>query len=141
MTEKKIPLAAGTAAALGIAFLIISRTVLSGGGIAGSLCVGIGAALTVLGIGNLVGFYAGKAVETPEIRKISLREENDERNIRVRERAGWSASRVMVYILCFITLASAFMGAEFYLTCLFAVLVVTEGLLTAGYLAYYNKRM
>lgn len=141
MTEKKIPLAASAAAFLGIVLLAISRTVLSDGGLAGGLCIGVGAALAVLGIGNLVGFYVGKAVETPDIRKISLREENDERNIRIRERAGWSTSRVMVYILCFLALASAFMGAELYLTCLFAVLIVTEGLLTAGYLAYYDKRM
>ncbi len=140
MVTKKVLLAAA-AASLGTVLLIISRTLPTGDGITGGLCLGIGAALAVLGIGNLVGYSVGRSVETPEIRKVSLREENDERNIRVREKAGWNAGRVMLYILCFVALASAFTGAELYITGLFAALVMTEGLLTAGFLAYYDKRM
>jgi hypothetical protein len=139
MVTKKILLAAA-AAALGM-LLVISRTISTGDGITGDLYFGIGATLMVLGIGNLIAFYVEKAVETPEIRKMSLREEKDERNIRVREKAGWNAGRIMLYILCFVALASAFTGAELYITGLFAALVMTESLLTVGFLAYYDKRM
>lgn len=125
----------------GIALLVFSRTGITDSNQINGACMGVGAALTVLGIGNLAGKYGARAVETPEIQKASLREENDERNIRVRERAGWNAARITNYVLCFLALASALMNLELYITLSFVFLIIMEFSLTAGSLVYYEKRM
>ena len=133
--------AAWGATILGIVLMFISKSSVFDSSQINGLCIGIGAALAVLGVGHLAGKYVTKAVATPEIEKISLREENDERNIRIRERAGWNASRIMIYLLCFIALASALMNLELYITILLASLIIIQSSLVAGSLIYYEKRM
>lgn len=125
----------------GIALLVFSRTGITDSNPINGACMGVGAALAVLGIGNLAGKYGARAVETPEIQKASLREEHDERNIRVRERAGWNTARITNYVLCFLALASALMNLELYITLSFVFLIIMEFSLTAGSLVYYEKRM
>lgn len=139
--NKKYTLLAWGVTILGIALVIISRTGITESDQLNGICIGIGAALSVLGIGNLAGKYVTNGVETPEILKASLREENDERNIRVRERAGWNASRITTYLLCFLALASALINLELYITISLVLLIILEFSLTAGSLIYYEKTM
>ena len=132
---------AWVATILGAALMFLSKSSITESSQINGFCIGAGAALAVLGVGHLAGKYVTKAVVTPEIEKITLREENDERNICIRERAGWNASRIMVYLLCFLALASALMNLELYITILLASLVIIQSSLVAGSLVYYEKRM
>ncbi|WFN33861.1 hypothetical protein L1S32_08395 [Methanogenium sp. S4BF] len=140
MNTKSLPLMWGMMI-LGIALMVFSQTGITDSNQINGICIGFGAALAVLGIGNLAGKYVARAVETPDIQKASLREENDERNIRVRERAGWNTARITNYVLCFLALASALMNLELYITLSFVFLIIMEFSLTAGSLVYYEKRM
>ena len=139
--NRKYTLLTWGATILGIALMIISKTGIISSNQINGIFIGVGAALAVLGAGNLVGKYFAKAVETPEIKKISLREENDERNIRIREKAGWNTCRIMTYILCFFGLSSALMNLELYITISIVLLILMQGIITAGSLVYYEKRM
>jgi hypothetical protein len=138
---KDYTLVAWVATILGAALVILSKSSITENSQISGFCIGAGAALAALGIGHLAGRYAIKAVVTPEIQEASLREEKDERNIRIRERAGWNASRITIYILCFLALASALMNLELYVTILIVSLIIIESSLVAGSLVYYEKRI
>lgn len=129
------------AAILGIALMIISRIGITDSTQINNIFIGVGAALAILGVGNLAGKYVTRAVETPDIQNASLREENDERNIRVREKAGSNTAYITYFVLCFLVLASAIMNLELYITLLFVFLIIVQFSLMAGSLAYYEKRM
>lgn len=133
------------AAILGFILVIISKISIFESIQINSICMGVGAALAVLGIAHPVGKYYAKIVTkmvfSPELRESSLREENDERNIRVREKAGWNTTRITFNILLFLTVASAFMNLGPDVTILFASLIVIESSLVTGSLIYYEKRM
>jgi len=105
------------------------------------ICIGVGAALTFLGVGHLAGNYLVKAVMPPRIHEASLREENYERNIRVREKDGWNASRITIYILLLLTVASACMNIGLFVTILLVSVIIIESSLVTGSLIYYEKRM
>ncbi|MEA5086829.1 MAG: hypothetical protein VB007_06365 [Methanocorpusculum sp.] len=98
--------------AAGIVLILLAVFVFTGSTPLNGACYGIGAALLVLSAGNLVGASVKKAVETPETLKIQEIEEHDERNIRIRERAGWNTVRIFTPVLCACTLVSALAGAE-----------------------------
>lgn len=139
MIKNYTPVAWGTII-IGVALMIISKSSILDNSQIDNICIGIGAALAVMGIAHLAGKYAINIL-TPEIREASLREENDERSIRVREKAGWNASRIMLSIFCYLGIASALMNLELYITMLFVTLILLECSLVAGSLVYYEKRM
>ncbi|MBP2134240.1 drug/metabolite transporter (DMT)-like permease [Methanomicrobium sp. W14] len=125
----------------GVALMVLSKAGIAESSQSGGVLIGVGAALAVLGIGNLVGKYVTKAVETPETIKVSQREENDERNVRIREKAGWNASHITLYVLSFLAVASALMDLDLYITISLALLILMDFLLIVGSIVYYEKRM
>ncbi|MDO5844222.1 MAG: hypothetical protein Q4Q53_03635 [Methanocorpusculum sp.] len=126
---------------LGAILLILSRSVFADEKAISGFCLGFGAAIFVLGFGNLIGKLVTAKVETPEIARIKNIEENDERNIRVKEKAGWATARIMNIVLCVLALASALTNQELYITLILAVLVVVYGVLILGFNIYYEKRL
>lgn len=126
---------------LGAILLILSRSVFVDEKSISGFCLGLGAAFLVLGIGNLIGKFVTAKVETPEVARIKSIEENDERNIRVKEKAGWMTARVMNIVLCVLALVSAFTNQELYITIILAALVVFFGALLIGLNIYYEKRV
>ena len=63
------------------------------------LLFGFGIALMILGFSNLVSQFVVSKTETEETVKVKRVEENDERNIRIRERAGFRTSQVILGVL------------------------------------------
>ncbi|MDO5845729.1 MAG: hypothetical protein Q4Q04_02275 [Methanocorpusculum sp.] len=127
--------------AAGVILLILAVTVFTDKNSLNGICFGLGAACFVLGLGNCVGKLVVKRAETPAVLRAKEIEEEDERNIRVRERAGWNTARVMNIILCLLALASALSNQEIYVTIILAALVVVQAGLTVGFQVYYDKRL
>ena len=104
------------------------------------LLFGFGIALMILGFSNLVSQFVVSKTETEETVKVKRVEENDERNIRIRERTGWRTSQVILGVLCVCALTSAFANFELYVTLIFAGLILLHGILLVGLSIYYEKR-
>ncbi|MBQ3569207.1 MAG: hypothetical protein IJA20_00890 [Methanocorpusculum sp.] len=104
------------------------------------LLFGFGIALMILGFSNLVSQFVVSKTETEETVKVKRVEENDERNIRIRERAGFRTSQIILGALCICALTSAFANFELYVTLIFAGLILLHGILLVGFSIYYEKR-
>jgi uncharacterized membrane protein len=126
---------------IGIVLILLAVFVFTGSTTLNGACYGIGAALIALSAGFLIGKSIIKSAETPESLKVQAVEVNDERNIRIRERAGWNTIRIFTPILCFLTLASALIGVELYVTLTACGLVVLLAGLSIGSQIYYDKRL
>lgn len=104
-------------------------------------CIGVGAALTVLGAGWLADSFFVSVRETEEIQKIKKIEMNDERNVRIRERAGATVARIMNYVLTAFVVILGLTGAQPHVIVMAACLLVIEFILTVCYSNYYSRRM
>ena len=104
------------------------------------LLFGFGIALMILGFSNLASQFVVSKTEKEETMRVKRVEENDERNIRIRERAGFRTSQVILGVLCVCALTSAFANFELYVTLLFAGLILLHGILLVGFSIYYEKR-
>ena len=104
------------------------------------LLFGFGIALMILGFSNLVSQFVVSKTETEETMKVKRVEENDERNIRIHERAGFRTSQIILGALCICALTSAFANFELYVTLIFAGLILLHGILLVGFSIYYEKR-
>ena len=104
------------------------------------LLFGFGIALMILGFSNLVSQFVVSKMETEETMKVKRVEENDERNIRIRERAGFRTSQIILGALCICALTAAFANFELYVTLIFAGLILLHGILLVGLSIYYEKR-
>ena len=104
------------------------------------LLFGFGFALIILGFSNLLSQFVVSKTETEETMKVKRVEENDERNIRIRERAGFRTSQIILGALCICALTSAFANFELYVTLIFAGLILLQGILLVGFSIYYEKR-
>ncbi len=127
--------------AAGIILILLAVCVFTGSTSLNGACYGVGAALIALSVGNLIGKSVVKSVEAPDVRKMKEIEMNDERNIRIRERAGWNTVRIFTPVLCFLTLAAALIGVELYVTLAACGLVVFLAALSIGSQIYYDKRL
>ena len=105
------------------------------------LLFGFGIALMILGFSNLFSQLIVSKTETEETVKVKRVEENDERNIRIRERAGFRTSQVTLGVLCVCALTSAFANFELYVTLIFVGLILLQGILSVGFQMYYGKRI
>ena len=105
------------------------------------LLFGFGIALMILGFSNLLSQLIVSKTETEETVKVKRVEENDERNIRIRERAGFRTSQIILGALCICALTSAFANFELYVTLIFAGLILLQGILSVGFQMYYGKRI
>ena len=104
------------------------------------LLFGFGFALIILGFSNLLSQFVVSKTETEETMKVKRVEENDERNIRIRERAGFRTSQIILGALCICALTSAFANFELYVTLIFVGLILLHGILLVGFSIYYEKR-
>ena len=104
------------------------------------LLFGFGFALLILGFSNLLSQFVVSKTETEETVKVKRVEENDERNIRIRERAGFRTSQIILGALCICALTSAFANFELYVTLIFVGLILLHGILLVGFSIYYEKR-
>ena len=104
------------------------------------LLFGFGIALMILGFSNLLSQLIVSKTETEDTVKVKRVEENDERNIRIRERAGFRTSQIILGALCICALTSAFANFELYVTLIFAGLILLHGILLVGFSIYYEKR-
>ena len=105
------------------------------------LLFGFGIALMILGFSNLLSQLIVSKTETEETVKVKRVEENDERNIRIRERAGFRTSQIILGALCICALTSAFANFELYVTLIFVGLILLHGILLVGFQMYYEKRI
>ena len=105
------------------------------------LLFGFGIALMILCFSNLLSQLIVSKTETEETVKVKRVEENDERNIRIRERAGFRTSQVILGVLCVCALTSAFANFELYVTLIFVGLILLQGILSVGFQMYYGKRI
>ena len=105
------------------------------------LLFGFGIALMILGFSNLLSQLIVSKTETEETVKVKRVEENDERNIRIRERAGFRTSQIILGALCICALTSAFANFELYVTLIFVGLILLQGILSVGFQMYYGKRI
>ncbi|NLJ31020.1 MAG: hypothetical protein GX424_05385 [Clostridiales bacterium] len=106
-----------------------------------SLCIGLGAALFCIGIGRFTGGLIQSKTETGKIARVKNIEENDERNIRIREKVGAKINQVVLYALSVIVLAFGFMKINITAILMVASVFVLELVLAIALSSYYSKRM
>jgi len=106
-----------------------------------SLCIGFGAAIFCLGIGNLIGAVIISKTENEEITRQEKIELNDERNIKIREKVGAKINQVVIYALCIIALAMGFMQVDIVAIVMVVAVLFLELILAITLSNYYSKRM
>lgn len=104
-------------------------------------CIGIGAAMAALGAGWLADSFLISAREDEEIRRIKEIEVNDERNVRIREKAGAMTARIMNYLLTVFIVVLGLTGADLYIILAAVGLLAAEFLLLVYFSSYYSGRM
>ncbi|AGK95978.1 hypothetical protein [Clostridium pasteurianum] len=105
------------------------------------LCIGLGAAIFSIGIGNFIGAFIISKVETEEIIRKKNIEVNDERNIRIREKVGAKINRILIYVLSIIVLVLGFMGVNVVIIIMISSVFLLELILAIVLTNYYSKQM
>ncbi len=105
------------------------------------LCIGLGAALLCIGVGEFIQSLIVSTAEYEEIKRIKKIEVNDERNTRIREKTGYMVSRVMNYVLAIFVLTLGFMGVDKLIIMLAVSLLIIEFVLVLIFSNYFAKRM
>jgi len=105
------------------------------------LCIGLGAAVFCLGIGNFMGALIISKTENEEFLHKKNIEVNDERNTRIREKVGAKINQVVVYALSLIVLAMGFMQINIIAIIMVASILLLELVLAIVLSNYYSKRM
>lgn len=105
------------------------------------LCIGLGAALLCIGVGEFIQSVIVSIAEYEEIKRIKKIEVNDERNTRIREKTGYMVSRVMNYVLAIFVLTLGFMGVDKLIIMLAVSLLIIEFVLVLIFSNYFAKRM
>lgn len=96
------------------------------------VCIGIGCGLLGQGVGELITHRSEK--RRPELRRQREIEQNDERNIAVRDRAQAQAYRIMIFVFSSLTVAFGLMGVELRVI----LMLVAAYLLVCGCTVYYS---
>lgn len=113
-------------------------------GISG-LLIGVGSVLAVLGVGNMVySLWLNKPqnkVKNDEKVRMSKIEANDERKIRIREKAGWKTNIVNFYILMALTVVFSLMGVDQTVVTVLCGVFIFQISLGIFLFNYYAKRM
>lgn len=105
------------------------------------LCIGSGACMLVLGIGNFIRSFVVSSAENEKIKQLNHIEVNDERNTRIREKTGNMVAKIMNYVLTAFILILGFMGVDKIIIIMAATLIVIEFVLVIFFSNYYSKRM
>lgn len=139
MKQKRILF--GLQAVAGIILLLLGFLVFTANSVKmlSGLCIGLGAAVLVLGIGWLMQSFIVSVAETDAIQKAKNIEVHDERNIRIREKTGYMVAKVMNYLLVLFVLTLGFMGVDKAIIIMAAILVVVEFILVLIFSNYFSK--
>lgn len=105
------------------------------------VCIGFGAAFSVLGISNLIYGLRLSPEEREKIGKQKEIEVNDERNVRIRERTGNMVTKIMTYVLCAFILILALYGADKTVVLMAVGLLAVQFTLLIACSSYYFKKM
>lgn len=97
-------------------------------------------ALLIFGhsVDNILKLFVIK--ESTEEKKQLEIEMKDERSTLIREKAGFKTNEYMLYLNTVIIFILGFMGAEFWVLCLFGSLIMAQGILSISLYNYYNNR-
>ncbi|WP_223069908.1 hypothetical protein [Paenibacillus caui] len=127
----------------GVILLILGGFVLTSDAykMVSGLCIGLGSAMTVLGIGNLLSTLVRGRPKDEEFQRVKAIEVNDERNVRIREKTGYSVSKTMNYLICVLVLTLGFMKADRLVILMVASLLVAELVLVIAFSKYYSKKI
>ena len=139
MKNKKVLTAA--AAILGLACALIGLFVITDPvqkGLSG-LCAGIGSAAFALGLGSLLRLIMVPTERQKQAQQKEI-EVHDERNMRIREKAGAMANRIVFYVLCAALLALGLLGDLLAVLVLTGILVL-EFVLIVILTGRYSKQM
>ena len=98
---------------IGILLIVLGICVFNSGAneMLKGLCFGIGGACAALGFGSFIQVLLVLDIRSEEIKEFCSIEENDERNIRIKEKSGYLTAKIMNYILCGFVLYLGFMKA------------------------------
>lgn len=105
------------------------------------LCLGLGAVLLGFGINGVYRSFIYSKVEDGKIRRRKNIEVNDERNVRIRDKAGAKSNHIMVYVITVFVLMLGFMNAPKLIIILAASLLVIQMVLAIFLSNYYAKKM
>lgn len=97
-------------------------------------------ALLIFGhsVDNVLKLFVIK--ESTEEKKQLEIEMKDERNTLIREKAGFKTNEYMLYLNTIIIFILGFMGAEFWMLCLFGSLILAQGVISIFLYNYYDNR-
>lgn len=141
MTKKKIILLT-LALILGLASIYVAIFVIKDAhkSVAGAM-LGIGAAASALSLGGLIQhIFIPKSVLQQQKKQKRI-EVNDERNIRIREKAGLVISRIMFYMIIFVLWVFVFMDVDMWIILLMTGMLVVYIVMLIVLTNYYSKRM
>lgn len=105
------------------------------------MCIGLGAAFFCLGIGNFISKVIVSKIETEDITRRKNIEVNDERNIRIREKAGAKTNQLMIYALSVLVLTLGFMNAGIIIILMVSAVLILQLIFSVYFSNYYAKRM
>lgn len=144
MNKKKIwinlALAIIAAAAIYVGGFVLDSDVQSIKLISG-LCLGLGTVALGFGINGVYRVLTYSKIEDEKIKRRKNIEVNDERNIRIRDKAGAKSNHIMVYVITVFVLALGFMDAPKMIIIMAACLLVVKLLLAIFLSNYYAKKM
>lgn len=97
-------------------------------------------ALLIFGhsVDNILKLFATKS--STKVEKQLEIEIKDERNTLIREKAGSETNEYTLYLNTVIVFILGFMGAEFWMFCLFGSLILAQGVLSVFLYNYYDNR-
>lgn len=104
-------------------------------------CIGLGAAIFCLGVGN---FIAKRIISKTENEDVLHKKDiavNDERNTRIREKVGAKINQIVLYALSLLVLALGFMGVDVKVILMVSSIFVLELALAIGLTDHYSKLM
>lgn len=105
------------------------------------LCYGFGSAMLALGVGNLIYCIAMPKAEYEKVKHLKAIEENDERNIRIREKSGYMVSKIMIYMICVLILVLGIINVNKLVLYMVITLLFAKIVLFVVFTNYYSKRI
>lgn len=129
-------------AAAGIVCLLIGLFVVTDPALKmmSGLLTGLGAAVAATGLGNLIWLIVVPRAKREEQQRIKDIEVNDERNIRIREKAGEASNRIVLYALCAAELVFGLFG-DIRAVLVIACILLMQLVLAVALTSHYSKRI
>lgn len=103
------------------------------------VCIGVGACLFGLGLGNL--FMLRFEEKNPEMAKIKEIEEKDERNIAIRNRAKAKAADITQYLIIALTFVTILIRAPLWITFVTIGVYLSYNILSLYLISKFSKEM